>query len=156
MIALIISLIAVQINTVTSSSMKTTSTMPTKSTLSTVQSSLTSSTPTNAFQTPLFVFPTVNPFVLHLKTARLNVTINCTVTWDGDSSQLTTMWFHNGTMISNSQKHIIGTDHLLIREFTAQDVGKYECIVKHPSGWNGSRQYFISVNSKKEHTIIMW
>ena len=130
------------------SSMKTTQVMSTKSTLSTVHSSLTSSTPTNTFQTPLFVFPTVNAFVLHLKTARLNVTINCTVTWDGDLSQLSTMWFHNGTMISNSQKHVIGTDHLLIREFTAQDVGTYECTVKHPSGWNGSRQYFISVKGK--------
>ena len=143
-----ISLIAVEIKVVTPSSTTTIPVMSTTSTLSTVSSYLTSSIPTKTFQTPVFVFPTVNPFVLHLKTAYLNVTINCTVAWEGESSQLTTMWFYNGTMINNSQKYIIIEGGLLIRKITPQDVGTYECIVKHPSGWNDSRQYFISVKGK--------
>ena len=125
------------------------STSSTTSTLSTVYSLLTtSSTPTNSFHTPVFVFPTINPFVLHLKTARLNVTINCTVTWEGDLSQLTTMWSHNGTTINNSQKYLIAEDHLFIRQFILEDIGTYECTVKHSSGWNDSRQYIISVKGK--------
>ena len=120
--------------------------MSTASTLSTAQ--LASSTPrptTNTFQPPTFVFPTVNPFVLNFQMVQLNVTINCTVTWDGDLSQLTTTWSYNGTIIKNSQRYVITEAGLLIRQITPQDVGTYECTVKHPSGWNASHQYFISV-----------
>ena len=106
------------------------------------------------FSTPVFVFPNTNPLVLNLNRLPLDVTINCTVTWEGDLSQLTTVWSYNGTMISDSQKYFItAEDHLVIRQFTAQDVGTYECIVKHPSGWNGSRQYFISTSQGKQQLL---
>ena len=113
------------------------------------------STPIAPFSTPVFVFPNTNPLILHLNRLPLDVTINCTVTWEGDLSQLTTMWFYNGTMISTSQKYLItAEDHLLlIRQFTAQDVGTYECTVKHPSGWNASRQYFISTSQGKQQLL---
>ena len=52
-------------------------------------------------------------------------------------------------MITNSQKYVITEGHLLIREFTSQDVGTYECTVKHPYGWNGSCWYSISINQGK-------
>ena len=82
--------------------------------------------------------------MLHVNTLPLDLTINCTVTWDGgDLSQLTTMWAYNGTMITDSQKYVILDNHLLITQFTEEDVGTYECTVKHPSGWNDSYQYFI-------------
>lgn len=82
------------------------------------------------------------------------MTINCTVRWEGDISQLTTVWSYNGTMITDLQKYDITEGRLLIRQFTSEDVGTYECLVKHqPSGWNDSRQYFISVNQGKT-TIV--
>ena len=112
------------------------------------------STPIAPFSTPVFVFPNTNPLILNLNRLPQDVTINCTVTSDGDSSQLTTVWSYNGTMINDSQKYsITAEDHLLIRQFTAQDVGTYECIVKHPSGWNGSRQYFISTSQGKQQLL---
>ena len=96
------------------------------------------------FSTPLFVFPTTDSVVLHLKTLPLDVIINCTVTSEGGLSQLTTMWSYNGTMITSSQRYVVLDYHLIIRQFTPEDSGTYECTVKHPSGWNDSRQYFIS------------
>ena len=101
---------------------------------------------TSTFQTPVFIFPVVNPLVLHITTILLNVTINCTVTWEGESSQLTIMWSYNGTMIVSSQKYVISKGSLLIIQFKPEDAGTYECTVKHPSGWNNSRQYIISTS----------
>ena len=119
------------------------------STLSTPLHAHTPSTPSNTFQTPVFLFPTVNPLVLHIKTLLLDVPINCTVTWEGNLSQLTTMWFYNGTMITNSQKYGVTEGHLIIKKFTPEDVGMYVCYIKHSSGWNDSRQYLISINPGK-------
>ena len=121
----------------------------TTSTLSIAHSSVTSSIPTNAFQTPVFVFPPVNTLMLHLKTALLNLTINCTVTSEGGLSQLTTMWSYNGTMITTSQKYAVTNNHLTITQFTPEDAGAYECTVKHPSGWKESRRYVISIKPGK-------
>lgn len=121
----------------------------TTSTLSIAHSSVTSSTPTNAFPNPVFVFPPVNPLMLHLKTALLNLTINCTVTGEGVLlSQLTTMWSYNGTMITTSPKYAVTNNHLTITRFRPEDAGTYECTVKHPSGWEESRQYVISIKGK--------
>ena len=112
------------------------------------------STPSNHIsstnQTPVFIFPTVDPLVLHIKTILLNVTINCTVTWEGELSRLTIMWSYNGTMIESSQKYVITKGSLLIIQFEPEDAGTYECIVKHPSGWNESRQYIISTSQGKQ------
>ena len=117
----------------------------TTSTLSIAHSSVISSTHTNVLPTPVFVFPTVNTLMVFLKTTLLNLTINCTVRWEGDS-QLNTIWSYNGTMITNSTKYTVTKDHLTIREFAPEDAGTYECTIQNPSGrWNGSRQYIISI-----------
>ena len=118
-------------------------------------SSSTPSVSTNTFQTPIFLFPTVNPLILHLRAPQSYITINCTVTWKGDLSQLTTMWSYNGRMITNSQKYVITEGSLLILEFIPQNVGIYECTVKHPSGWNSSRQYSISINQGKTQLLLI-
>ena len=116
------------------------------STLNNIQTN----TPPVPFSTPVFVFPNDDPFVLQLNTIPLDVTINCTITWEGSLSQLTTMWSYNGTMIRNSQRYRITEGQLLIRQFTLEDAGTYECNVKHlPSGWNESRHYFITTNPGK-------
>ena len=111
--------------------------------MTTMSSSLT------PFSTPIFVYPTTDSVILNLKTLPLDVIINCTVLWAGDPSQLTTMWSYNGTMITSSQKYVVIDYHLIIRQFTPEDVGTYECTVKHPSGWNDSRQYLINANQGK-------
>ena len=107
-------------------------------------------TTTSINSTPVFMFPTVNPLVLKITTILLNVTINCTVTWKGESSQFTITWSYNGTKIEPSQKYVITKDSLLIIQFKPEDAGTYECTVKHPSGWNDSRQYIISTNQGKQ------
>ena len=124
----------------------TTETRPTTtSTLSIAHSSVISNTHTNVLPTPVFVFPTVNPLMVFLKTTLLNLTINCTVGWEGDS-QLNTMWSYNGTMITNSTKYTVTKNHLTIREIAPEDAGTYECTVQDPSGrWTGSRKYVISI-----------
>ena len=76
-----------------------------------------------------------------------DLTINCTIESVGDLSQINTIWFYNGTRISNSDKYIVNSSHLTIRNFTQDDVGEYSCTVQHPSGWNSSRQYSISTNT---------
>ena len=111
--------------------------------------------PTSTFQTPVFIFPTVNPLELHIITTLLNVTINCTVTWEGEPSQLTIMWSYNGTMIVSSQKYVITKGNLLIIQFEPEDAGTYECIVKHPSGWNDSRQYIIITSQGKQFSSLI-
>lgn len=103
---------------------------------------------------PTFIFPIANPHVLHLNTLAMDVPINCTITWEGDLSQLTTTWSYNGTMITNSQKYLITEGNLVIRQFMAQDIGTYECTVKHSSGWNDSRQYFININEGKYQCCV--
>ena len=113
-------------------------------------------TPT-PFSPPQFVFPNANPLALHLTTLPSHLSINCTVTWEGDLSQLTTMWSYNGRMITNSQKYVITERRLLILEFTllileftSQDVGTYECTVKDPLEWSASRQYSVSTDQGKQ------
>lgn len=125
--------------------------------MTTMFSSLTSSILTNTptpFSTPTFVYPNANPLIVHLITLPVDVTINCTVMWDGDLSQLNTVWSYNRIMIASSQKYVIFTSSLLIRQFKPEDVGTYECTVKHPSGWNESRQYLISTTPGNNYLLV--
>jgi len=87
-----------------------------------------------------------------VKTLPSNLTINCTVKWDGDPSHLTTTWHYNGIMITNSSKYTLSSTGyiLIIREFTSLDVGAYVCTIQHLSGWNDSRQYTIIADQGKE------
>ena len=97
---------------------------------------------------PSFVFPTVNPYTLHVTVIPSNLTINCTVTWEED---LTTTWSYNGVNISTSNKYTVTISQLAIRGFTQDDIGVYQCTVQHTSGWQGSRKYFIAINQGKQH-----
>ena len=100
------------------------------------------------FVAPTFVFPSVNPYILYVTVISSNVTINCTVTWEEDLSQLTTTWSFNGVNTSEitSDKYTVTDSQLMIREFTQEDIGVYRCTVQHPSGWYGNREYFILIN----------
>ena len=133
----------------------TASPMSTTLTLVTVHSSVPSSIPTNTFDTPVFVYPVSDPQIIHIQTPLLNgtnVTINCTVRWEEELSQLTPMWSYNGTVIRGSQDYTVSGDHLvmslIIRQFTQEDFGRYTCTIRDPSGWTGSHQYFITTKGK--------
>jgi len=106
--------------------------------------------------TPTFIFPIANPHFLQIKNFLSKLTINCTVMVEDDSQfQMTTLWSYNGTSLSSNEKYKVANDHLTIREFTPEDVGVYRCTVLHQSGWNSSRQYFISTKQGKIHKRIV-
>ena len=109
-----------------------------------------SSVDTPTFSVPTFTFPTINPYILHVTVVPSNLTINCTVTWEEDLSQLTTTWSYNGINISTSDRYTVNDSQLTIRGFAQEDIGIYRCTVQHPSGWYGNREYFILINQGKE------
>jgi len=103
------------------------------------------------FVVPVFSFPAVNPYVQYVTVIPSNLTINCTVTWEEDLSQLSTTWSFNGINTSEiaSDKYTVTGNRLTIREFAQEDIGVYRCTVQHPSGWYGNREYFILINQGK-------
>jgi len=105
---------------------------------------------TTTLSDPTFIFPTINPYILHVTMIPSNLTINCTVTSEEDLSQLTTTWSYNGVNISTSDKYTVTDSRLTIRSFTQEDIGVYRCSVQHPSGWYGNREYFILINQGKQ------
>ncbi|XP_065917197.1 discoidin domain-containing receptor 2-like isoform X2 [Dysidea avara] len=107
-----------------------------------------SSVDTPTFSVPTFTFPTINPYILHVTVVPSNLTINCTVTWEEDLSQLTTTWSYNGINISTSDRYTVNDSQLTIRGFAQEDIGIYRCTVQHPSGWYGNREYFILINQE--------
>ena len=102
------------------------------------------------FVAPTFTFPTINPYILHVTVIPSNLTINCTVTWEEDLSQLTTTWSYNGINISTSDRYTVNDSQLTIRGFAQEDIGIYRCTVQHPSGWYENRDYFILINQGKQ------
>ncbi|XP_065917739.1 class II receptor tyrosine kinase-like isoform X2 [Dysidea avara] len=118
----------------------------TETTVPTTSVTVTASIPYTTVPTPTFIFPIVNPHLLHVTDLLSDLTINCTVMLDGDTSRLTILWFYNGTTLSSNEKYKVTDNRLTISYFIPEDVGVYTCTVQHPSGWNSSRQYFISTS----------
>ena len=127
----------------------------TETTVPTTSVTVTASIPYTTVPTPTFIFPIVNPHLLHVTDLLSDLTINCTVMLDGDTSRLTILWFYNGTTLSSNEKYKVTDNRLTISDFTPEDVGVYTCTVQHPSGWNSSRQYFISTSQGKNHKRIV-
>ena len=88
-------------------------------------------------------------------TADFNATIGQTVTIyadaRGDPSVISYKWYKNGKLLtagSNPRIQEVDKDYLVIKNFTVNDIGIYECFPSNEGGTHNSSRTAINVNSK--------